>query len=168
MLLCTPAGAAYRSSGLCRIAPVKEVGESRDKLGGCERLLQQDAVRNAVRRPLFGRRAGHVDDGKRRIDFSGALGDFPTVDPAQKVYVRHEGAVIAFFALQQRHRLFARSSYCRSEAALGEGFLDDGLYQRVIFNDQDRNRIFQSSIPQPATDIADIGDLFPANVQKCT
>lgn len=118
-----------------------------------------------MRRPILGGRAGHVDDGKRRIDFSGALGDFPTVDPAQEVYVRHEGAVIAFLALQQRHRLFARRSYCRSEAALGEGFLDDGR----INGSSSMTRIaieFSKVHPQPATNSADTRDLFPAKCAK--
>src|SRR6266446_3512276 len=66
-----------------------------DKLRRGERLFQKDAVRDAPRGPFAGAGAGHVDDGKFRVDLSGLLGDFPSVPPAPQSDVGHKGPVAA-------------------------------------------------------------------------
>ena len=61
--------------------------------GGCERLGQKNAVGNAVRGPLIGRRARHVDDWKCRVDLSGLFADLPSVHLAMQIDVGDKRAV---------------------------------------------------------------------------
>jgi hypothetical protein len=84
-----------RHGSLRRRRPdVEKIGNGRDKLRWRERLGQKDAVGNAVRCPLVGRSASHVNDGKGRVDLSGLPRDFPAVDPAKQIDVSHERAVL--------------------------------------------------------------------------
>jgi hypothetical protein len=71
-----------------------------DKLRGRERLGQKNAIRNAFRGPLLGRRAGYVNDREGRVDLSSVLRNFPTVDPADEIDVGHKRAILALAALQ--------------------------------------------------------------------
>ena len=84
-----PTEAALR----CRCPAIQELRNGSDKLRGRERLRQHDAIRYTFGRPIFSVCAAHVYDGKRWIDLSGLLGDFPTVHPAPQTDVGYERAV---------------------------------------------------------------------------
>jgi hypothetical protein len=66
-------------AGLAGRACVKKLGNRGDNMGRCERLSEQDAVRDALGRPFFGVGAGHVDNGHFGFDFSSSAADIPFV-----------------------------------------------------------------------------------------
>jgi hypothetical protein len=64
---------------------IEKLGNGGDQLRWRERFGQKNTMRDAVRGPLIGCRAGHVNDGESGVDLSGLLGHSPTVDPAKKI-----------------------------------------------------------------------------------
>lgn len=80
---------------------IEELRDRRDKLGRGKWLLQQDAVRDALGRPIVGRSAGHVDHGKRRLSFSNLSGQVPAAERAHKVHVRNKRPILFHSALKE-------------------------------------------------------------------
>jgi hypothetical protein len=119
-----------------RCTGIEKLGNGGDELRGRERLGQKDAVGNAVRTIFVGAGAGHVNDGKIRVDLSGKPGDFPTAHTAAQIDVGHQRAVFGRAALEQRHRLFARSGNSRFKAAIAKRVFNDALNRLVVFNDE--------------------------------
>src|ERR1700709_535115 len=62
----------------CPFAPQPPVHGS-DKLRWSKWLGQKNAIRNALRGPPVGMCSGDVEDGKGRVDLSGALGYLPSI-----------------------------------------------------------------------------------------
>jgi len=117
-------------------ARIEKLGNGGHELGGRERLGQKDAVGNAVRTILVGVGAGHVNDGKIRVDLPGFLRDFPTAHIAAQIDIGHQRAVFGRVALEQRHRLFARRGNGRFKAAITKRVFNDALNRLVVFNDE--------------------------------
>ncbi len=82
-----------------RLCAIEKLGNGSDELGRRERLGQKNAVGNAVRGPLIGRRARHVDDWKCRVDLSGLFADLPSVHLAMQIDVGDKRAVFGVAAL---------------------------------------------------------------------
>ncbi|KAH2841833.1 hypothetical protein KXW36_000816, partial [Aspergillus fumigatus] len=70
---------------------IEELRDRRHELRGREGLLQQHAVRHAVRGPLIGRGAGHVDHRNLGIELTGTPADVPAGEFALQVDVGDEG-----------------------------------------------------------------------------
>jgi hypothetical protein len=66
---------------------IEKLGNGRDDLSRRERLLQEDAIGNAMGGPLIGSRARHVNDWDFRVEFSGTLGNVPSREHAKQMYV---------------------------------------------------------------------------------
>ena len=128
-----PTEAALR----CGCAAIEKLGNGGDELRWRERLGQKDAVGNAVRTILVGVGAGHINDGKSRVDLSGLLCDFPAAHVAAQIDVGHKRAVFPLVSLEQGHRLFARSGNGRFKTAIAKRFFNDALNRVVVFNDED-------------------------------
>jgi hypothetical protein len=133
-----------------RATGVDKLGNGSDKLGGRERLGQQDAVGHAMGWPFGGVAASHIDNWEFRVDLSGFLCDFPTFDYATQLDVGHKRAVFALVAIQQSHRLLARGGDCGFESAIREGVLDDALQRCIVFDDQDDWLVTQYATPRTA------------------
>lgn len=84
---------------------VKKLRNARNHLRWRERLIQQHAIGDAVRRPLIRCGSGHVDDRHLWVQFSGALGDLPACKLSLQIDIREESAVFGLVRLKQRNRL---------------------------------------------------------------
>jgi len=127
----------------CTRSGIHELGHRGDKLCRREWLGQKDAVGNALRGPLVGMSAGHVDDRKPRVDFSRLPPDFPTIHPAAKTDVGHECDISGLAALQQGHCLFARCCNGRFKTGIAESLFNQALNGLVVFNNQNEKWFFQ-------------------------
>jgi hypothetical protein len=127
----------------CTRSGIHELGHRGDKLCRREWLGQKDAVGNALRGPLVGMSAGHVDDRKPRVDFSRLPPDFPTIHPAAKTDVGHECDISGLAALQQGHCLFARRCNGRFKTGIAKSLFNQALNGLVVFNNQNEKWFFQ-------------------------
>lgn len=82
--------------GRDRRGRVKKLGYRDNDLGSGKGLRKQEAVRDALGRPLLPVSAGHVDDGDRRIDLPGRATDLPSIDRSQQADVGHDRPVFGF------------------------------------------------------------------------
>jgi hypothetical protein len=146
---------------------VEQLRDGSDKLGRGEGLGQKNAVGDAVRGPLLGCGPGHVDDGKGRLDLSCLPCDIPAVHCALQVYVGNERPVMLPVALQQRHGFLARGDDRRFVTAIAQRLVDECLNQRIVFNDQDNQQIWQNRIPrQPTLNSAHRSDIGSGEMYK--
>jgi len=136
-------------------------------LRGRERLRQHDAIGYTFGRPIVSVCAAHVYDGKRWVDLSGLLGDFPTVEPAPQTDVGYERAVFDQATLKQGYRFLTRSGDSRFKAALGKGLVNNCLNRLFVFNNENYKLVFQCCTPGcPAKDIKQKTEVFVP--VKCT
>ncbi len=84
---------------------VEELGHSRYQLSGREGLLQQDAVGNALGRPLVACASSHVDDRKSGVHFPRPPSCDPPVHAASEADV-HDEALTLLATLKQGNSLF--------------------------------------------------------------
>jgi hypothetical protein len=113
---------------------VQERRYRRDQLGRSEWLGQQNAVGHAARSPLVGMGSGDVDDGKFRVDLSGLPGDLPAIHFAPEIDVRHQRAIRAGPAPEQRDRFLARRRDRRLKTAVRQCVFDNDLNRHVVFD----------------------------------
>ena len=92
--------------------------------------------------PVCGVRSAHVNDGKFRIDFSGLLGDFPSIHLASQADVRHQRTVVGGPALQQGHRLFTGCRNSRFKTAVTKGVFNEALYLVIVFDHKDDRQVY--------------------------
>ena len=80
-------GASVIFGPLGRRACVEQLGHRRNQLGWSKRLVQQNAVGHAFRRPIVAGSARHVDDGNCRIDLPDKARNLPTLGPLRLMSV---------------------------------------------------------------------------------
>jgi hypothetical protein len=124
-----------------RATHVEKIRNRGDKLRRRERLLQENAVGNAARRPAADRCAGDVDDRKGRVDFPGLLCDLPAIHPALQLHVGHQRAIFQQAALEKRDGLLAGRGDGRFEPAFGKRIFDYYLNVGIVFNDQNQRQL---------------------------
>ena len=134
-----------------RCSSIKKVRNGGDQLRWRERLRQHDTVRDALGCPIVSVLAAHVNDGKVRIDFSGASGDIPAIDLVwPEIDVGDQRSIFSFGLVEQFQGIFARRSDYYLESSVSKAFFDDALNKMVVLNDQDNQQIFHASSPNRA------------------
>jgi hypothetical protein len=152
---------------------IEQIGDGGHKLRGSKRLGQYDAIRDAHRGPFLAVGSGHINNGHRRIGFSGGAGDFPTVKPSDQIDVGHDCPILGIVT-EKRNCFLARSRDSRFKTAVGQGLFDHSLNKLVVLDDQNHylNRVVQSALPMAALLQSPWGSkvtverLVPVNVQK--
>jgi hypothetical protein len=87
---------------------IKELRNGGDKLSWRKRLRQHNAIRDALRSPVFEVLAAHVNDGKIGVDFSGVPGNVPAVELAwRKIDISDQRSIFPFGSVKQLHGMFA-------------------------------------------------------------
>lgn len=87
---------------------IKQVGNGRHKLRRRKGLGQQNTIREAPGWPILAMRPGHIDDGERWVDLSGAPGHLPAVDRPEQIDVGHDSPIYGLIRLKKRNGFFAR------------------------------------------------------------
>src|SRR5712672_1767526 len=93
----------------CRPPPSRKLESYSRRYGNPRFSLSGKRSRYTFGRPIFSVCAAHVYDGKRWVDLSGLLGDFPAVDLAPQTDVGYERAVFDQATFKQGYRFLTRS-----------------------------------------------------------
>ena len=95
-----PGFAALRSARPMGAGVGNQHRNCRDELGGSEWFRDHEAVRDALRRPLVGAVAGHINDGQVGHAFAGTACDVPAVRPLPKLDVGNDPPEPDLFRVQ--------------------------------------------------------------------
>lgn len=117
---------------------VDELGHRGDDLRRGKWLSQKKAVRHAMRGPLIGNGASHVDHRHLRIQLPRALGNVPPCKLGLQIDVGGESAVSPVIAFKQSNGFFAGCHALPFESAAGQGVLDHFIEETIVFNDEDQ------------------------------